>query len=87
MNKLFKNNSEVNKFSPVKLSSQHLLAIEGMQKTEIQKLLDRADYFANLDKHADTIYLSGYVVLNVFLKIQLVLGFHLNLQQEDLEQK
>ena len=47
MNKLFKNKSEVNKPSPVKLSSHHLLAIEGMQKTEIQKLLDRADYFAN----------------------------------------
>ena len=38
MNKLFKNNSEFNKSSPVKLSSHHLLAIEGMQKTEIQKL-------------------------------------------------
>ena len=68
MNKLFKNNSEVNKSSPVKLSSHHLLAIEGMKKTEIQKLLDRADYFANLDKHADTKYLSGYVVLNVFFE-------------------
>ena len=51
MNKLFKNNSEVNKSSPVKLISHHLLAIEGMQKSEIQKLLDRADYFANLEKH------------------------------------
>ena len=39
-----------------------------MQKTEIQKLLDRADYFANLDKHTDTKYLSGYVVLNVFFE-------------------
>ena len=68
MNKLFRNNSEVNKSSPVKLSSHHLLAIEGMQKTEIQKLLDRADYFANLDKHTDTKYLSGYVVLNVFFE-------------------
>ena len=54
MNKLFKNNYEVNKSSPEKLLSHHLLAIEGMQKSEIQKLLDRADYFANLDKHTDT---------------------------------
>ena len=59
MNKLFKNNSEVNRPSPVKLQSHHLLAMEGMQKSEIQKLLDRADYFANLDKHTDTKYLSG----------------------------
>ena len=68
MNELLKNNYEVNKSSPVKLSSHHLLAIEGMQKSEIQKLLDRADYFANLDKHTDTKYLSGYVVLNVFFE-------------------
>ena len=68
MNKLLKNNYEVNKSSPVKLSSPHLLAIEGMQKSEIQKLLDRADYFASLDKHTDTKYLPGYVVLNVFFE-------------------
>ena len=68
MNGLFKNNYEVNKTSPVKLSSNHLLAIEGMQKSEIQKLLDRADYFASLDKHTDTKYLPGYVVLNVFFE-------------------
>ena len=68
MNELLKNNYEVNKFSPVKLLSHHLLAIEGMQKTEIQKLLDRADYFASLDKHTDTKYLPGYVVLNVFFE-------------------
>ena len=68
MNELLKNNYEVSKSSPVKLSSHHLLSIEGMQKTEIQKLLDRADYFANLDKHTDTKYLSGYVVLNVFFE-------------------
>jgi len=68
MNRLLKNNTEVNKSSPVKLSSHHLLAIEGMQKSEIQKLLDRADYFANLDKHTDTKYLPGYVVLNVFFE-------------------
>ena len=68
MNKLLKNNYEVNKSSPVKLSSHHLLAIEGMKKSEIQKLLDRADYFASLDKHTDTKYLPGYVVLNVFFE-------------------
>ena len=68
MSGLLKNNYEVNKTSPVKLSSNHLLAIEGMQKSEIQKLLDRADYFASLDKHTDTKYLSGYVVLNVFFE-------------------
>ena len=68
MNGLLKNNYEVNKSSPVKLSSNHLLAIEGMQKSEIQKLLDRADYFASLDKHTDTKYLPGYVVLNVFFE-------------------
>ena len=61
MKKLFKNNSEVNKSSPVKLSSHHFLAIEGMQKSEIQKLLDRADYFANLDKHTDTKYLLSLI--------------------------
>ena len=63
MNNIFKNNPEFNKSSPVKLSSYHLLAIEGMQKSEIQKLLDRADYFASLDKHTDTKYLPGYVCL------------------------
>ena len=68
MNELLKNNYEVNKSSPVKLSSYHLLTIEGMQKSEIQKLLDRADYFASLDKHTDTKYLPGYVVLNVFFE-------------------
>ena len=68
MNRLLKNNYEVNKSSPVNLSSHHLLAIEGMQKSEIQKLLDRADYFASLDKHTDTKYLPGYVVLNVFFE-------------------
>ena len=68
MSGLLKNNYEVNKTSPVKLSSNHLLAIEGMQKSEIQKLLDRADYFASLDKHTDTKYLPGYVVLNVFFE-------------------
>jgi len=61
-------NKSINSPSPVKLSSPHLLAIEGMQKSEIEELLDRADYFANLDKHSNTKILSGYVVLNVFFE-------------------
>jgi len=39
-----------------------------MTKDEIQKLLDRADFFANLDRHSDTKFLPGYVVLNVFFE-------------------
>ena len=35
---------------------------------EIEGLLHRADYFANLDRHCDTKKLSGYVVLNVFFE-------------------
>ena len=58
MNKIFKNKDQ--KFSsPVNLLSSHLLAIEGMQKYEIESLLDRANYFANLDRHSDTKKLSG----------------------------
>ena len=64
LNKIQKNTST----SPVKLSSHHLLSIEGMDKLEIQSLIDRADFFANLDKHSDTKFLQGYVVLNVFFE-------------------
>ena len=53
MNKIFKNKDEKIS-SPVNLLSSHLLAIEGMQKSEIESLLDRANYFANLDRHSDT---------------------------------
>ena len=66
MNELFKNKTERFLSSPVKLSSNHLLAIEGMKKSEIQNLIDRADYFANLDRHSNTKTLQSYVVLNVF---------------------
>ena len=64
LNKIQKNTST----SPVKLSSHHLLSIEGMDKLEIQSLIDRADFFANLDKHSNTKFLQGYVVLNVFFE-------------------
>ena len=78
MTKILKNNYNNSNSSPVQLSSPHLLAIEGMAKLEIKRLLDRADYFANLDRHDDTKNLSGYVILNVFLKIQQEPEFHLN---------
>ena len=68
MNKFLKNNQKNKLYSPVKLSSDNLLSIEGMTKDEIQKLLDRADFFANLDRHSDTKFLPGYVVLNVFFE-------------------
>ena len=61
-------NKSINSSPPVKLSSPHLLAIEGMKKFEIEELLNRADHFANLDKHSNTKILSGYVVLNVFFE-------------------
>ena len=67
MNKILKNHKSILS-SPVNLLSSHLLAIEGMQKHEIEGLLDRANYFANLDRHSDTKKLSGYVVLNVFFE-------------------
>ena len=66
MSKILKKNPAQSKSSPVNLSSPHLLSIEGMSKLEIDNLLNRADYFANLDRHSDTKNLSGYVILNVF---------------------
>ena len=68
MNKLKKNKNQGFFSSPIKLSSHHLLAIEGMEKSEIQELIERADYFANLDRHTNTKVLQGYVVLNVFFE-------------------
>ena len=68
MNGLKKNKNKSFFSSPVKLSSNHLLAIEGMEKSEILKLIERADYFANLDRHTNTKVLQGYVVLNVFFE-------------------
>ena len=68
MIKILKNkHKNLNSF-PVQLSSPHLLAIEGMAKLEIKSLLDRADYFASLDRHNDTKSLSGHVILNVFFE-------------------
>ena len=67
MNKLFKNQENIVP-APADLQSTHLLGIEGMQKNEIESLLNRADYFANLDKHTNTKNLSGYVILNVFFE-------------------
>ena len=68
MNDLLDSNQENTSISPVKLSSHHLLSIEGMNKKEIQNLIERANFFANLDKHSDTKFLNGYVVLNVFFE-------------------
>jgi aspartate carbamoyltransferase catalytic subunit len=68
MSKILKKNPAQSKSSPVNLSSPHLLSIEGMCKLEIENLLNRADYFANLDRHSDTKNLSGYVILNVFFE-------------------
>ena len=47
MNKIHK----INKKTPpiATLNSKNLLSIEGMNKLEINSLLDRADYFAVLD--------------------------------------
>ena len=47
MNKIHK----INKTPPpiATLNSKNLLSIEGMNKLEINSLLDRADYFADLD--------------------------------------
>ena len=63
-----KNKYTFPRLSPVNLSSSNLLAIEDMTKSEISSLLDRADYFANLDRHSDVKNLSGYVMLNVFFE-------------------
>ena len=50
------------------LSSHNLLAIEGMNKNEILALINRADYFANLETSQIKKFLEGYVVLNVFFE-------------------
>ena len=66
MNKIHK----INKKSPpiATLNSKNLLTIEGMNKLEINSLLDRADYFADLDPLKIIKTLNGYVVLNVFFE-------------------
>ena len=64
MNKIHK----INKKPPpiATLNSKNLLSIEGMNKLEINSLLDRADYFADLDPLKIIKTLNGYVILNVF---------------------
>ncbi len=52
----------------VKLSSQHLLSIEGMNKSEILSILDRADYFADVEVSKIKKEMSGFVLLNVFFE-------------------
>ena len=66
MNKIHK----INKKSPpiATLNSKNLLSIEGMNKLEINSLLDRADYFADLDPLKIIKTLNGYVILNVFFE-------------------
>ena len=60
----------INKTSPpvATLNSKNLLSIEGMNKLEINSLLDRADYFADLDPLKIIKTLNGYVILNVFFE-------------------
>ena len=66
MNKIHK----INKKPPpiASLNSKNLLSIEGMNKLEINSLLDRADYFADLDPLKIIKTLNGYVILNVFFE-------------------
>ena len=66
MNKIHK----INKKPPpiATLNSKNLLSIEGMNKLEINSLLDRADYFADLDPLKIIKTLKGYVILNVFFE-------------------
>ena len=66
MNKIHK----INKTLPpiATLNSKNLLSIEGMNKLEINSLLDRADYFADLDPLKIIKTLNGYVILNVFFE-------------------
>ena len=66
MNKFHK----INKTPPpiATLNSKNLLSIEGMNKLEINSLLDRADYFADLDPLKIIKTLNGYVILNVFFE-------------------
>ena len=52
----------------VMLSKKHLLGIEGMPITEINDLLDRADYFANRPKQSFPNILSNTTVLNMFFE-------------------
>ena len=66
MNKIHKINKKPH--SIANLNSKNLLSIEGMNKLEINSLLDRADYFADLDPLKIIKTLNGYVILNVFFE-------------------
>ena len=48
---------KLNTYSPpiAKLSSKHLLSIEGMHKSELLSIINRADYFADLDISSDAV--------------------------------
>ncbi len=66
MNKIHKINNSIPPIAS--LSSKNLLKIEGMNKLEIISLLDRADYFADLDASKLKKTLDGYIILNVFFE-------------------
>ena len=66
MNKIHKINKKPKPIAT--LNSKNLLSIEGMNKLEINSLLDRADYFADLDPLKIIKTLNGYVILNVFFE-------------------
>ena len=66
MNKIHKINKKLHPIAT--LNSKNLLSIEGMNKLEINSLLDRADYFADLDPLKIIKTLNGYVILNVFFE-------------------
>ena len=66
MNKIHKINNKPPQIAT--LNSKNLLSIEGMNKLEINSLLDRADYFADLDPLKIIKTLKGYVILNVFFE-------------------
>ena len=46
----------------------HLLSIEGLEKSEILSLLDRADYYADADISKIKKTLHNYIILNVFFE-------------------
>ncbi|MDC3096684.1 aspartate carbamoyltransferase catalytic subunit [Alphaproteobacteria bacterium] len=66
MNKIHQINKKIPPIAT--LNSKNLLSIEGMNKSEINSLLDRADYFADLDSLKIIKTLNGYVILNVFFE-------------------
>ena len=49
-----------------RLSSRHILGIEGMSPLEIRALLDRGDYFADHPTDSDSNALRGKTIVNLF---------------------